>query len=116
MGDAAYCAIIVILALLVSNILRRDQAAGEVRSVRLFIHISLLAYGVAHLLRLVIGLAHLAPQIFTQQSIALLSFYSGLPFLINALVGFTAMSLHRSLAQSRTFEAPRAPTCYGSNN
>ncbi|QXI26212.1 GGDEF domain-containing protein [Pseudomonas vanderleydeniana] len=102
--DAAYCAIVVVLAIVVLNILRRYQTVGEVRSIRLFIYCSLLVYGVVHVLRLAIGVMGIAPQIFPPDSIPMLSFFTGLPFLVISLVAFTAMSLHRTLAQSRDYE------------
>lgn len=104
-ADAAYCAIIVGLAAVVGNILLRDQATGEVRSIRVFIFASLTAYGLAHLTRMLVALSGTAPQLFPEDSILLLSFFTGLPFLIIALVALTAMSLHGILAQSRLHEA-----------
>ncbi|MFF7710909.1 diguanylate cyclase [Pseudomonas sp. NPDC007930] len=104
-GDAGYCLIIVALAATVGSILLRDPAGGEVRAVRLFIFGSLLAYGLAHLARMAVALSGVAPQVFPQASIPLLSFFTGLPFLIIALVALTAMSLHRILAHSRVHEA-----------
>ncbi|WP_437883013.1 sensor domain-containing diguanylate cyclase [Pseudomonas sp. LRF_L74] len=102
LADAAYCLLVIGLALSTIKGLRGQEHA---RAVRIFIICSLAAYALSHLIRLLLGLGHAwsgsLPVFQEADSIPLLSFYSGLPFLVIALVALTAMSLHRTLAESR---------------
>lgn len=103
--DAAYSLVVTGLVLKPLNDLRRSHEHAEVRAVRNFIIGSLSVYALIHALRALLGIGYSllgdSSQLFTHHSIPILSFYSGLPFLVIALVALTAMSLHRTLAESR---------------
>lgn len=102
--DAAYCATVMFMALFVAKRMRQSDSRDTVQAVTNFILCSLGAFILAHLLRLIVGvhdgLLGDPGRIFLPGSIPWLSLYSGLPFLVIALVALTAMSLHRTLAQS----------------
>ena len=96
--DATYSGIVVLLGLVPIRSLWRS---GEPPPLRNFLLTALLCYSLVHQLRLLLALQQGHAGTFTflpEDSVPLLSFYSGLPFLVFALVALTAMSLHRSLS------------------
>lgn len=102
--DAAYCLIVMFTALFVCIRMRTDHVYAQVRAVSLYIVFSLSAFSLVHLLRMATGV-YCALQgdpagLFQPDSVIVWSLYTGLPFLVIALVALTAMSLHRTSAQS----------------
>ena len=98
--DATYSGLLVLLGLVPIRSLWRS---GEPPPLRNFLLTALFCYSLVHQLRLLMALQQGHAGTFTflpEDSVPLLSFYSGLPFLVFALVVLTAMSLHRSLAES----------------
>lgn len=106
--DALYCAIVIAMAGVIMERMHRDTNRAQVRAMLNYIRVSLAAFTLVHLLRLGLALSQVRTGgqgvLFGPHSIPWLSLYTGLPFLIIALVALTAMSLHGSLAKSLQLE------------